>query len=319
MRTLFIMDPLDRINVAGDSTYMLMRETTSRGFGAAWCTPADLYCLEGRVGARVQEVRTTAEPPHFHRGPVSDVWLGDFDVVWSRKDPPFDMEYVFSTYLLEMAPAHTLVLNRPASVRSRNEKLYAQLYADLGPPTLISRDAARIVAFAESCPDRVVLKPWDGNGGRGVLVSASSDRNLRAMIELLTQDGRVAILAQAYVPGIAEGDKRILLIEGEPVGAMLRVPGPKDHRGNMHVGASVVATTLSAADRAICARLGPGLKAEGLLFVGIDVIGGRLTEINVTSPTGIQEINRLDGVRVEALVVDAVHARLAALRSGGVP
>ena len=314
MRTLFVMDPLNTINVAGDSTYMLLRETTARGFDAAWCTPDDLYVQGGRAHARVQEVRTTAEIPHFAPGRTHDVALGDFDCIWQRKDPPFDMAYIFSTYLLEMVPRTTLVLNRPSSIRSLNEKLFALQFPHLGPDTLVSRDSARIVAFVEALPDRAVLKPWDGNGGRGVLITHKGDRNLRSMIELLTQEGRTAILAQAYVPGIAEGDKRIILVDGTPQGAMLRVPSAKDHRGNMHVGATVQKTTLNEADRRICGEIGPRLREEGLVFVGIDVIGRCLTEINVTSPTGIQEINRLDGVRLEVQIVDAALARWTALQ-----
>ncbi len=316
MRTLFVMDPLARLNVSGDSTYMLMRETTARGFEAAWCTPDDLWIASGQAHARVQEVRTTAEPPHFHTGRVHDVALGTFDCVWMRKDPPFDMAYIFATYLLEMVPPTTLVLNRPSSIRSFNEKLFALQFPTLGPDTLVSRDADRIVAFVEGLESgRAVLKPWDGNGGRGVLVTHAGDRNLRSMIELLTQEGRVAILAQAYVPGIADGDKRIILVDGTPMGAMLRVPSEKDHRGNMHVGATVRATTLTEADSRICDAIGPRLREEGLVFVGIDVIGGCLTEINVTSPTGIQEIARLSGTRLEAAVVDAALTRWAALRA----
>ncbi|MEN9786604.1 MAG: hypothetical protein RLZZ299_1868 [Pseudomonadota bacterium] len=313
MRTLFVMDPLARINVSGDSTYMLMRETTARGFDAAWCTPDDLWIAGGQAHARVQEVRTTADAPHFHTGRVHDAPLASFDCVWMRKDPPFDMAYIFTTYLLEMVPPTTLVLNRPASIRSFNEKLFALQFPALGPDTLVTRDPDRIVAFVEGLESgRAVLKPWDGNGGRGVLVTHAGDRNLRSMIELLTQEGRVAILAQAYVPGITEGDKRIILVDGTPMGAMLRVPSEKDHRGNMHVGATVRATTLTDADARICDAIGPRLREEGLVFVGIDVIGGCLTEINVTSPTGIQEIARLGGARLEAAIVDAALARWTA-------
>jgi glutathione synthase len=305
MKFLFVMDPLARINVGGDSTYMLMRAATARGFHVDWCTPDDLYAVRGRTHARAQEVRTTAEPPHFHTGPARDLDLGDVDVVWMRKDPPFDMAYIFATYMLEMVPPTTCVLNRPSSIRSFNEKIFAQHFADLGPETLVSRDARRIVEFVEAQPGRAVLKPWDGNGGRGVVVTEKGDRNLASLVELLTQDGRTAILAQAYVPAIAEGDKRVILVDGEVAGAMLRVPGEKDHRGNMHVGATVRACGLTDADRRITDTLGPRLRAEGLVFVGIDIIGGMLTEINVTSPTGIQEINRLDGVRIEEQVIDA--------------
>lgn len=309
MRSLFVMDPLDRLNLVGDSTYMLMREATDRGWPCWWCTPDALYATEGRAFARAHPVRTTANPPAFEVAPAEDRPLADFELVWMRKDPPFDMAYIFITYLLEMAPPSTLVLNRPASIRSRNEKLFAFQYPDLTPPTLITREASRVVAFAQAQPDRVVLKPWDGNGGRGVVVTHAADRNLRSLVELLTDEGRRCCLVQRHVPEIVEGDKRILFADGEPIGAMLRVPGPDDHRGNMHVGATVEATDLTERDREICARLGPVLRAEGLLFVGIDVIGRWLTEINVTSPTGIQEINRLNGGRLEAVVMDAAMAR----------
>lgn len=308
MRVLFVMDPLERLNLAGDSTYMLMRECTRRGFEVAWCHPDALYATNGGAAARVEWVRTTSDPPHFHRGPLDDLPLGAFDLVWQRKDPPFDMTYIFSTYLLEMVPPTTLVLNRPASIRSRNEKLFALAFPELTPPTLLSRDAARIRAFAAE-HGRIVLKPWDGNGGRGVMVTAGDDPNLPAMIEVLSDEGRRSVIAQRYLPEIKAGDKRILLVDGAPVGAMLRVPGKGDHRGNMHVGATVAATGLTERERTICATLGPVLRDEGLLFVGIDVIGGFLTEINVTSPTGIQEINRLDGVALEVGVIDAAVAR----------
>ena len=311
MRSLFVMDPLERLNLAGDSTYMLMRASTGRGWPVAWCTPDDLYLRDGRAWARTQPVTTHAGPPGFERGVASDTELGAFDLVWMRKDPPFDMEYIFSTYLLEAVPAHTLVLNRPSAIRSRNEKLFTLEFPDLCVETLVSRSVARIVAFAEAQPGRVVLKPWDGNGGRGVLVTAAGDPNLRSMIELLTGEERQAIFAQRYIPEIVVGDKRIILIDGEPAGALLRIPSPKDNRGNMHAGATVARASLTDRDRVICARIGPILRDEGLLFVGIDVIGDYLTEINVTSPTGIQEINRLDTVHLEEQVLDAAVRRHA--------
>lgn len=308
MRVLFVMDPLASLNLAGDSTYMLMKEATARGWPASWCTPDQLYAVDGVAWGRVQPVETGAA---FSTGDWEERPLADFDLVWMRKDPPFDMHYIFTTYLLEMVPPTTLVLNRPAAIRSHNEKLFAASFSGLTPPTLLSKDIARLAAFVEAQPARAVLKPWDGNGGRGVLVTQKGDPNLRSMIELLTGDGRHAILAQRHVPAIVEGDKRIILVDGEPVGAILRVPSAKDHRGNMHAGARVEKTTLSEREAEICARIGPVLRREGLVFVGIDVIGGWLTEINVTSPTGIQEINRLDGVKIEALVLDACARRAA--------
>jgi glutathione synthase len=248
-----------------------------------------------------------AERPYFELGDFGEGPLDDYDVVWMRKDPPFDMTYIFATYLLSHTTA--LVVNNPAGLRDRNEKLFAFGYADLTPETLFTQDIRRILEFAQAQPDKIVLKPWDGNGGRGVLVTRHGDPNLRSMAEILTKEGTNAVIAQRYLPEIKQGDKRILLIEGEPVGAMLRVPTEADHRGNMHAGAGVVKTTLNARDQEICARIGPTLRQEGFVFVGIDVIGGWLTEINVTSPTGIQDINQLDGVAIEQQLYDAVARR----------
>ncbi|GDX81343.1 glutathione synthetase [Deltaproteobacteria bacterium] len=310
MRSLFVMDPLDTLDLTGDSTFALMCASTTRGWDVWWCHPNDMWGQAGRAFARAQRVVTTEAG--FDRLEWAEVSLAEFQFVWMRKDPPFDMTYIFTTYLLDLVPKSTLVLNEPAGIRSRNEKLFAAAFTDLTPPTLISRDLNRILAFAQSLPDRVVLKPWDGNGGRGVLVSRAGDPNLRSMIEVLTDQGRGYILAQRYLPEIVAGDKRIILIDGEPAGAVLRVPGAADHRGNLHVGATAHATTLTEREREICARIGPILRAEGLLFVGIDVIGGWLTEINVTSPTGIHQINRFDGVKLEERLLDAAVARYEA-------
>ena len=308
MRSLFVMDPLDRLNLAGDSTYSLMLESSRRGWPVSWCTPDDLYVLGGVARARVQEATALEDPPGFSRGATSDQDLGAFELVWMRKDPPFDMEYIFSTWILERVPASTKVFNRPSAIRSYNEKIHTLDYPDLCVETLLTRDIRRILEFAAS-HQRIVLKPWDGNGGRGVLVTAAADPNIRSMVELLTAEGTRAILVQRYIPEIVQGDKRIILVDGEPVGALLRVPSSADHRGNMHAGASVQRTTLTDREVEICSRLAPRLRAEELLFVGIDVIGGWLTEINVTSPTGIREIGRLDGVDVARLVVDAAVRR----------
>ena len=316
LRHLFVMDPISQLNYKHDSTWMMMRECSRRGDEVWWCGPADMYAQGGTSWARAQRVRALPAAPYFEvEGPdggCAEGALDGFSVVWMRKDPPFDMSYIYATYLLSMTSA--LVVNDPAGLRSRNEKLFAFSLPDLTPPTLISADIPRILAFAAAQPDRVVLKPWDGNGGRGVLVSHRDDPNLRSMIEILTGDGRQSIIAQRHIPEIVDGDKRVLLIEGEPVGAMLRVPTGRDHRGNMHAGARVVRCGLSARDREICARIGPTLRREGFVFVGIDLIGGWLTEINVTSPTGIQDINRLEeapeGEGIEVRLYEAVRQRL---------
>lgn len=315
MRHLFVMDPLARIDVRGDSTYMAMRECTRRGRPVAFCTPDDLFVVDGVPFARVTDVQTVDAAPHFVLGASGDRALGDFDVVWMRKDPPFDMAYVLATYVLDLAPPGTLVVNDPFGLKRFNEKLFAMQFAAYHPKVLLSRHKERIRSFVEA-EGKAVLKPWDGNGGRGVVVVTAGDPNLPSLVELLTRDGRDFILAQAYLPGIARGDKRVLLFGGEPVAAVLRVPSPTDHRGNLHVGAVGVATTLTDREREICAALGPILREHGLEFVGIDVIDGWLTEINVTSPTGIQEANRLYGLTLERDLVDRVEA-LARTRASG--
>jgi len=255
--------------------------------------------------------------PHFTSQEAVDVDVGMFDVVWLRKDPPFDINYVFSTYMLDLVPPTTLVLNNPAAIRDANEKMVALRFPDLVPPTLVTCEIDRAMAWVAQAPGKVVIKPWDGNGGRGVLVSEHGDGNLRSMLEVLTMNQSVHILVQQFVPEIKEGDKRIILIDGEPVGWMTRVPQPGDHRGNMHVGAKVESTTLSASDQKICDAIGPWLKESNLLFVGIDTIGPVMTEINVTSPTGIIEINRLMGTQLERAVTDAVESKLVEHRQGG--
>jgi len=316
LRSLFVMDPLERIVVGGDSTFVTMRECSDRGLDVFVCTPDQLHARNGRTHARAVPVVTRAAPPHFEVGAPTVLELGDVDVVWMRKDPPFDMTYIFTTYLLDMAPPSTLVVNDPKGLKLFNEKMWvAQRWPEFQPDTLISNHIRDIKAFAREREGLTVLKPWDGNGGRGVLVTRGDDRNLASMIEVLTQDGRDYVIAQAFVPEVAEGDKRILLFDGEPVAAMMRIPVPDDHRANMHAGGKVEASDLDDRDREICAALGPELSRHGQIFVGIDIIGGYLTEINVTSPTGIRELDRLLDRRLEAELVDVVAAKVAERRS----
>ena len=312
MRTLYVMDPLDRLHFAGDSTCALMQEHGRRGEPVWMCTPGDLFARQGAAWARVTPVEVTAEAPHFHTQPSVDWSLGDFDVVWMRKDPPFDMDYVFTTYLLDLVPSSTLVLNDPRSIRVANEKMFALWWPDLCPRTLVTREIARARKFIDEAPGLAVIKPWDGNGGRGVLVTQRDDPNLRSMLELLTDAERTYVIVQHHIPEIVQGDKRVILFDGEPVGWMMRVPQKGDHRGNMHVGATVEATTLTPRDREICAAIAPKLRELDLLFVGIDIIGDYMTEINVTSPTGFREINALMGTNLEGDLLDCVAARLAA-------
>ena len=317
MKTLYVMDPLDRIQVQGDSTYMMILDGQRLGWQSWATTPGELFTLDGAGWAVCTPVSVAGDHGDpLQAGPPQERCLGDFDVVWMRKDPPFDMDYVFSTYILDLVPPETLVLNDPAGLRDANEKMVALRWPDLCPPTLVTRDIARALAWIDKAPGKVVLKPWDGNGGRGVVISQSGDGNLRALLELLSEEQQTHLVVQHYIPEIAQGDKRIILIEGEAVGWMARVPQPGDHRGNMHVGARVEGVDLSQRDREICAEIGPWLKKRGFVFVGIDIIGDYLTEINVTSPTGIQEINALMGLTLERTLSDAVSARLAQHRQG---
>jgi glutathione synthase len=310
IRTLFVMDPLDRIHVEGDSTFVLMVEACRRGWPVWMCTPDDMYVVHGRAHAVAIRVDVREAQPHFVPQAPAELDLGEMDVVWMRKDPPFDINYVFCTYILDLVPPTTVVLNDPRSIRNASEKMFALQFPQFCVKTLVTSQIGRIQRFAADAPGKIVIKPWDGNGGRGVLVTQAGDPNLRSMLELLTQEGSIAIIAQHYIPEIKEGDKRIILIDGEPVGAVLRVPQAGDNRGNMHVGAKVQETSLSERDQEICEALGPRLREMGLLFVGIDTIGPYLTEINVTSPTGIREINRLTGACLERLLTDAVAARV---------
>lgn len=305
MRHLFVMDDLNLIQPHGDSTLMLMIEAQNRGWPVYTCHPRDLFVVQGQTFTKTRSVIITPQRT-FECSSAEILSVGEFEIVWLRKDPPFNMDYIFSTYLLELVPPTTLVLNRPSSVRSANEKLFALEWPELSPPTFICREIEQSREWAKQW-DRVVIKPWDGNGGRGVLVTSYKDPNFRSMLEILTQNETQHIIVQKYLPEISQGDKRIIIIDGEPVGWMARIPQAEDHRGNMHVGAKVASFDLSERDLEICTALSSRLKEQGLLFVGIDVIGSYLTEINVTSPTGIQEINPMFDIRIEGILSDAVE------------
>ena len=305
MKTLYVMDPLHTLHINGDSTYMMMLEANRRGWETYWCTPNDLFAYNGQSYTRATKVRVQSSSPEFIESESEDIGLAEMDVIWMRKDPPFNMDYIFSTYLLDLVPKTTLVLNDPRAIRNFNEKMYALHFPQFCPKTLVTREISRAMNWAKS-EDKVVIKPWDGNGGRGVLVTAHDDPNFRSMLEILTENETQFILVQEYLPQIIQGDKRIIIIDGEPIGQMLRVPHKGDHRGNMHVGASVEACELTPRELEICTTLKSSLKENKLLFVGIDTIGDQLTEINVTSPTGIQEINALMGIELEVLLTDQI-------------
>ena len=304
------MDPIEAIDIEADSTFALALEAQARGHRLFHYLPRQLsLTADGAVATvRPLDVRENADD-HATLGAARTVNLATMDVVLMRQDPPFDMAYITATHILEHIHPETLVVNDPVQVRNAPEKLFVTRFRELMPPTLITAERDMIVAFRARHGD-IILKPLFGNGGAGVFHVGPEDENINALIEMFGTFFREPIIAQAYLPAVRAGDKRIILVEGEPVGAVNRIPPPGEARANMHVGAQPHKAVLSDRDREICAAIGPALRERGLIFTGIDVIGGYLTEINVTSPTGIREIDRLDGVRLEAQVWDAIEARL---------
>ncbi len=311
---LFVMDPIGSVLVDKDSTFALMLEAQRRGHDVLYALGSDLHFREGRTYCLAQ--RATVQPVQGQHAQLSEpalIDVGDTDVVWMRKDPPFNMDYIFNTYLLDLAETggRTLVVNKPSGLRDMNEKVWAMRFGDVIPESLVSQDMARIRAFVDRI-GHAVVKPLDGNGGEGVFVVRRDDPNIGVIIETSTGHGRTKVLAQRYLPEAKQGDKRIILVDGEPVGGILRVPQGVDHRGNIHVGATVEKGELNDRDHEICAVIGPHLREHRQVFVGIDVIGGWLTEVNVTSPTGIHEVDAYYGISVAGLLHDAVAARLDA-------
>jgi glutathione synthase len=305
------MDPIDKIDINGDSTFALALEAQNRGHVLLYYGPRDLTFRDGQVVARTRPLSVRAvKGDHFTLGESSVVDLSTMDVVLMRQDPPFDMSYITATHILERLQPKTLVVNDPFHVRNAPEKLFVTLFKDLMPPTVITTDREEINAFRAHHGD-IILKPLYGNGGAGVFRVKPDDENLGALLEMFTQFYREPVIVQRYVPEVRKGDKRIILVDGEFAGAINRVPAAGEARSNMHVGGRPEATTLTAREKAICDALAPELKARGLIFTGIDVIGDYLTEINVTSPTGIHEVRRFGGADIAKLVWDAIEKRRA--------
>lgn len=307
---LFIMDPPENIRVDHDTTFALMLEAQSRGHRVSHTRKEWLWNEDGHTLARWQVATVArAEPPnHLILGPQEEGPLEDHAIVFIRTDPPFDLDYVKMTWLLDAVDkTRTIVVNDPGGLREANEKLYTLRFPELTPPTIVTRDIARLRTFMAAHDDKIVVKPIDLMGGYGVVVVEKGDPNAPALLEMATHNGKELAVAQAYLPEAKQGDKRIIVIDGEPRGAVLRVPPPGEHRGNMNVGAAVKKAPIDDDDRRICEVLAPDLKKHGLHFVGIDVIGGKLTEVNVTSPTGVQEIDRLDGTNLAGELFDALE------------
>jgi glutathione synthase len=305
------MDPIETINIDADSTFVLALEAQRRGHALFHYLPQHLSFKNGRVSAWVRplEVRRVAGD-HASLGEARLVDLATMDVVLMRQDPPFDLAYITATHLLEHIHPATLVVNDPVQVRNAPEKLLVTHFEGLLPPTLITADRRQIVDFRNEYKD-IVLKPLFGNGGAGVFHITEGDENLNSLLEMFTQLYREPVMVQRYLPEVRNGDKRIILVDGVAAGAVNRVPAAGEARSNLHVGGRAVKAELTSREREICEAIGPTLRERGLVFVGIDVIGDYLTEINVTSPTGIQEINRFDGCRIEADIWDAIETRRA--------
>ncbi|KFI31963.1 glutathione synthase [Haematobacter massiliensis] len=304
------MDPIGPVNIDADSTFRIAEEAQKRGHRLFYYTPDKLYFREGEVRAKGHPLTVRrVKGDHFTLGELEDVRLSDFDVVWLRQDPPFDMAYITTTHLLDLIHPRTLVVNDPFWVRNAPEKLLVLQFPDLTPPTAIARDLDTIRAFKADHGD-IILKPLYGNGGAGVFRLDENDRNLSSLYELFTGFSREPLIVQKFLPAVAKGDKRVILVDGEPVGAINRVPQAGETRSNMHVGGRPEKVSLTERDREICAAIGPTLREKGQIFVGIDVIGDWLTEINLTSPTGIQELERFDGTNTAEAIWKVIEGRV---------
>lgn len=311
MKLLFIMDPLARIQIAGDSTFALMLAAQQRRHEIWFCEPRHLGLEHDEPMARAWPVTVRRiAGDHYLLGPQASVPLGSCHAVFMRKDPPIDLDYYFATLLLERARGRTLIINDPRGLRECNEKLAILNYPQLCPPTVVTRETVRLRSFLLEQGGEMVVKPLDASGGFGVFHVRQGDTNTGAILEQATNLGRRWTMAQKYLPEVRNGDKRILLVDGEPLCAVLRVPAPDDARGNLHVGARAMPTKVEGRDLDIVAAVGPHLREAGHFFVGLDVIGGYLTEINVTSPTGIMEANTLYGEQYEDQVILALERKI---------
>ena len=310
LKVAFQMDPMESIDISGDSTFALALEGQRRGHELYHYFPSSMSLNEGLLKASVKylEVRDNINN-YFSYGPPKHKSLSDFDVILMRQDPPFDMAYITSTHLLEHIHPKTLVVNNPYHVRNAPEKIFVTNFMEFMPPTLISKNINEIRSFREKYND-IVIKPLFGNGGFGVFHVTPNDENLNSLVEFFSAYFREPIVIQAYLPEVKLGDKRIILVNGQAVGAISRVPAEGEARANLHVGATAHRTKLTDKEKIICNTIGPKLRENGLLFVGIDVIGDYLTEINVTSPTGIREISALDGIKVDVKIWDAIETQI---------
>lgn len=315
MRFVYVMDPMDRVLPDKDTTFAFLRAAQRRGHQALHCQPRDLFVRDEDVFARVRHLTVSDEAPHASFGASEDVRLADVEAVFIRKDPPFDAMYLYATLVLERARGRTVIVNDPRGLREGNEKLYALHFPRWMPKTLVSSHAGHIFDFVRSVGGKAVIKPLDLAGGAGVMILSPDDKNAKSIVELVTMEGTRYAMVQEFLPAVVEGDKRILLLGGEILGAINRVPRSDDFRSNIHVGGSVEPCEVTDEERALVADIAPRLAHDGLVFVGLDVIGGRLTEVNVTSPTGIQQLSRHENRDRAADVIAWVERAATALRS----
>jgi len=310
MKIAFQMDPIEDVDINADSTFRIAEEAQNRGHDLYVYTPNDLTFNRGKVAAKVRSINLKRKiGDHVNFGAVELLELSEFGVIWLRQDPPFDMGYITNTHLLDLVAKETLIVNNPFWVRNLPEKLLVLEFPNLIPDTVISRDLEEIKEFKREFKD-IIVKPLYGNGGAGIFRLKEDDKNLTSLHELFSNLSSEPLIAQAFLPDVKNGDKRIILVDGSPVGAINRVPKAGEIRSNMHVGGKAEPAKLSQRDREICRAIGPTLKSKGQVFVGIDIIGDYLTEINVTSPTGIQELERFDNVNIAEMIWHAIEEKL---------
>ncbi len=307
----FLMDPLEGIDIEKDTTYVMMREAERRGHGVLHFTWGDLYLDKGRVMGRLRPVRFEDTAEWFSCGEAEERELRGVGAIFVRTDPPFNMDYLYATHLLSLVDKEVFIMNSPRGIREANEKLYALNFPEIIPEHIVTSGSDRLKAFLEEVGGAMVVKPLDACGGSGVFALFKGDKNMNAILEMVTANGSRHIIAQRYIPEIRKGDKRLIVLDGEPVGAVNRVPGADEHRANIHVGALCEKSVITDRDRHICEVVSERFAADGIYFAGLDIIGGLVTEINVTSPTGIQEINTLNNSRLEEAVLDFVEKRAA--------
>ena len=305
LKMAFVMDPVGTINIEKDTTFVLMLEAQARGHEVWYLELKDLFVKEAEAWGNATTVKLERSDEFYELGRTETLRLDEFDVVWMRKDPPVNNDFLYATYILSLIDeTKTKVLNNPTGIRESNEKLYSLFFPEIIPQSMVTKNISQLQEFLAESGGQMVVKPLDGHGGEGIFYVRAGDRNANVILEAITKFGTEYVMAQKFIEEVSQGDKRIIILNGEPLGAVLRVPKPGgEFRSNFHSGGSPAKSELTERDLEICRNIGPRLRADGLYFVGIDVIGGYVTEINTTSPTGIQEINSLDDVKLETQVI----------------